>query len=43
MEKVQQLNSAKKFITGEYVITQDAFEYNPNDYKKMLDFMKIIT
>ena len=35
------INSAKKFITGEYVIIQDAdLEYNPYDYKKMLEFMK---
>ena len=32
--------SAKKFIKGNYVIIQDAdLEYNPQDYKKILNAM----
>lgn len=41
MGKGAAINSAKKFIKGDFVIIQDAdLEYNPKDYKKILKVMK---
>ena len=35
------IKSAKKFIKGDMVIIQDAdLEYNPKDYKKMINYLK---